>query len=99
MRSAGSASQARTSSTDDLPFAAANSREVSVFWAAEIQKSWLDASSLTEAMKCPASRRAPSIVMHSASMSHHISRGAWAMPCGSNVHTLPILARSARVTA
>ena len=99
MRSAGSASQPSRSVTEARPRAAARKSAVRVFCAAEIQKSFFELSSLTEATKCPASRRAPSMVTQSARMSHHISRGACAMPCGSNVQTVPTRSRSARVTA
>lgn len=39
------------------------------------------------------------MVWQSERMSHHISRGVCAMPCGSNVHTRPASSRAARVTA
>ncbi len=98
VRSAGSASQDRTSTTPRPPRLAAWKSAVSVFCAAEIQKSRLDASSLTAPTKCPARRRAPSMVAASASMSHHMARGVCAMPWGSNTHTWPVRSRSARVT-
>ena len=60
--------------------------------AAETRSRVLRRLVVTAATKCPARRRAPSRWRASARRSHHMSRGAWAMCCGSNVHTVPTLA-------
>ncbi len=89
VRSAGEASQPSTSVIGLPSRAAARNSAVSVFAAAVDQKS-PEVDSSTEAVtKCWARRRAPARSWASARMSHHISRGAWAICWGSSVQTVP----------